>query len=484
MRTTVPAPGYAADGRTRYGLGLAWRPARGLRSGIWYHGGTSFGTASETAVAPDGRVLAAAAVFTTRFGDEEAASSSRRRPRSACWTGRCAATRRAAQGLRGAHPQRTPLDFLVGVAQSGAWAVAVTQLDAQFASHVGLLGSVTRCVSIGDHGRVIRRHELSDAEWAFVQTAAARSERGRRRLDELRTVLNGIVWKFRTGTAWRDVPERYGSWATLHTRFRRWAKDGTFERMLRAAQARADAAGDIEWLVSVDSTIVRARQHAAGARKGGSAPGLGRSRGGLTSEIHLACDGAGRPLRLHRHRREHQRLHAVHRRDGGDSGAPARVRDGPGSGPTTSSATRATSPRPYAPGCGDGTSGTPFRNSTTRFATGSGAAVSWRQHAGLRPRDLQAAQRGRTVLQPPQAVAWHRHPLRQDRRVLPSSRHPRIAADVGVTFGRTPRLPDDAAVAVKTAHVPVVIDRLRETQAVEPENDLLTTISCCTHPPP
>jgi transposase len=86
-----------------------------------------------------------------------------------------------------------------------------------------------------------------------------------------RTVLNGIVWKFRTGTAWRDVPERYGPWATLHTRFRRWALDGTFERMLRAAQAQADAAGDIDWLVSVDSTVVRARQHAAGARKGGSA---------------------------------------------------------------------------------------------------------------------------------------------------------------------------------------------------------------------
>ncbi|MEU0022015.1 IS5 family transposase [Streptomyces rochei] len=142
----------------------------------------------------------------------------------------------------------------------------------------------------------MRRHELSDAEWAFVQPLLPRSERGRRRLDD-RTVLNGIVWKFRTGTAWRDVPERYGSWATLHTRFRRWAKDGTFERMLRAAQARADAAGDIEWLVSVDSTIVRAHQHAAGARKGGlHSPGLGRSRGGLTSKIHLACDGVGRPL--------------------------------------------------------------------------------------------------------------------------------------------------------------------------------------------
>ncbi|MEV6963229.1 transposase, partial [Streptomyces sp. NPDC051207] len=86
-----------------------------------------------------------------------------------------------------------------------------------------------------------------------------------------RTVLNGIVWKFRTGTAWRDVPERYGSRATPHTRFRR-AKDGTFERMLRAARAKTDAAGDIEWPVPADSTTVPAHQHAAGARKGDSAP--------------------------------------------------------------------------------------------------------------------------------------------------------------------------------------------------------------------
>ncbi|MEF9886879.1 IS5 family transposase [Streptomyces sp. P9-A4] len=141
----------------------------------------------------------------------------------------------------------------------------------------------------------MRRHELSDAEWEFVRPLLPVSLRGRKRLDD-RRVLNGIVWKFRTGTAWRDVPECYGPWATLHTRFRRWAADGTFDRMLRAAQAKADAAGDIEWLVSVDSTVVRAHQHAAGAKKGLRDPALGRSRGGLTSKIHLACDGRGRPL--------------------------------------------------------------------------------------------------------------------------------------------------------------------------------------------
>ncbi|MFJ6987484.1 MULTISPECIES: IS5 family transposase [unclassified Streptomyces] len=141
----------------------------------------------------------------------------------------------------------------------------------------------------------MRRHELSDAEWEFVRPLLPESLRGRKRLDD-RRVLNGIVWKFRTGTAWRDVPERYGPWATLHTRFRRWAADGTFERMLHAAQAKADAAGDIDWLVSVDSTIVRAHQHAAGAKKGLRDPALGRSRGGLTSKVHLASDGRGRPL--------------------------------------------------------------------------------------------------------------------------------------------------------------------------------------------
>ncbi len=104
---------------------------------------------------------------------------------------------------------------------------------------------------------MIRRHELSDAEWDFVRPLLPEPSGGRKRLDD-RTVLNGIVRKFRTGSAWRDVPKRCGPWATLHTRFRRWALDGTFERMLRSAQAQADAAGDIDWLVTVDSTVVRA----------------------------------------------------------------------------------------------------------------------------------------------------------------------------------------------------------------------------------
>jgi transposase len=71
----------------------------------------------------------------------------------------------------------------------------------------------------------------------------------------------GIVWKIRSGAPWRDVPARYGSWQSVYTRFRRWALDGTFTRMLAGVHAEADAVGDIDWLVSV-ATIVRAHQTA------------------------------------------------------------------------------------------------------------------------------------------------------------------------------------------------------------------------------
>ncbi len=72
------------------------------------------------------------------------------------------------------------------------------------------------------------------------------------------------MFKFRTGLPWRDLPERFGPWQTVHGRFARWAADGTFDRLLAAAQSRTE----VDWLVATDSTIVRAHQHTAA--KGGS----------------------------------------------------------------------------------------------------------------------------------------------------------------------------------------------------------------------
>ncbi|CAM5692150.1 hypothetical protein SCHAM137S_06469 [Streptomyces chartreusis] len=92
-----------------------------------------------------------------------------------------------------------------------------------------------------------------------------------------RQVINGVLYRIRTGVQWRDLPDRYGPWKTVHERHRRWSADGTWEQLLQRIQAEADAVGDIDWDISVDSTTVRAHHHAAGARntppplKGGSA---------------------------------------------------------------------------------------------------------------------------------------------------------------------------------------------------------------------
>ncbi|MFJ6438439.1 IS5 family transposase [Streptomyces sp. NPDC091416] len=129
--------------------------------------------------------------------------------------------------------------------------------------------------------------------------------RGRRWADH-RRILEAIVWKYRTGSPWRDLPDELGSFQTAHKRLLRWAVDGTWERILSVFLAVADEADDIGWTVSVDSTVCRAHQHAAGAGSKG-APGqaepddhaLGRSRGGLSTKVHLASDSHARPLALH-----------------------------------------------------------------------------------------------------------------------------------------------------------------------------------------
>lgn len=92
--------------------------------------------------------------------------------------------------------------------------------------------------------------------------------RGRRWADHRRT-LEAIAWKYRTNSPWRDLPDELGSFQTARNRLIRWAVDGTWEKILAAVLAAADAVDDIGWTVSVDSTVVRAHQHAAGALKRG-----------------------------------------------------------------------------------------------------------------------------------------------------------------------------------------------------------------------
>lgn len=82
-----------------------------------------------------------------------------------------------------------------------------------------------------------------------------------------RQVVEGIVFRYRTGVAWRDLLERFGPWQTVWKRHHRFATDGTWDKLLRVIQAEADAAGRVDWNVSVDSSIVRAHQHSATAKR-------------------------------------------------------------------------------------------------------------------------------------------------------------------------------------------------------------------------
>jgi transposase len=88
-----------------------------------------------------------------------------------------------------------------------------------------------------------------------------------------RIVVNGILWKLRTGAPWRDMPERYGSWSTVHCRLRRWRLAGIWDQVFAAVQQQEDGAGKVDWDVNfLDGTVIRAHQHAAGAKKGALPP--------------------------------------------------------------------------------------------------------------------------------------------------------------------------------------------------------------------
>lgn len=115
---------------------------------------------------------------------------------------------------------------------------------------------------------MVRRHELSDAEWQLLEPLLpSQKTRGRPYRDH-RTIINGMFWVLHTGAPWRDLPERYGPWQTVYSRFLRWSRSGLWDRILSALQRELDAAGQIDWdLFCIDGSNVRAHKAAAGAGK-------------------------------------------------------------------------------------------------------------------------------------------------------------------------------------------------------------------------
>jgi transposase len=122
-----------------------------------------------------------------------------------------------------------------------------------------------------DHLSVGPGMPLSDAQWMRIEPLLPdRAPKRRGRWRDRREVIDAIAWKFQTGSQWVHLPERFGNWPGVYNRLRMWAVDGTWERVFTALMAHADAEEDLNWIVSVDTTIVRAHQHAAGPAKRGS----------------------------------------------------------------------------------------------------------------------------------------------------------------------------------------------------------------------
>ncbi|MEU9013434.1 IS5 family transposase [Streptomyces sp. NPDC048479] len=157
------------------------------------------------------------------------------------------------------------------------------------------------------------RGDLTDAQWAVLEPLLPkRAKVGRPPVWPRRQLIDGIRFRVRTGVPWRDVPVEYGPWGRIYDLFRRWQRDGTWHLVLTRLQSQADAKGGITWDLSVDSTVCRAHQHAAGARKHGDLQkeppggvvaepcdhGLGRSRGRFTTKLHVAVEQGQKPMSI------------------------------------------------------------------------------------------------------------------------------------------------------------------------------------------
>ena len=135
------------------------------------------------------------------------------------------------------------------------------------------------------------RYELSDNEWTIIRVMLPNKPRGVARVDD-RRVLNGIFWVLRSGAPWRDLPEVYGPRTTCYNRFVRWRRAGIWASIMNALTATHDATVQM-----IDTSMVRVHQHGACIADNAS-QSVGRSRGGLTSKLHVVVDANGLPLRL------------------------------------------------------------------------------------------------------------------------------------------------------------------------------------------
>jgi transposase len=132
---------------------------------------------------------------------------------------------------------------------------------------------------------------LSDEVWARIEPLLPPLQgRMGRPMRDHRVLVEGAIWRFRTGSPWRDLPAEFGPWQTVWKRHARFAEDGIWDEVLTVLLTEADAVGQLDWQVSVDSTIARAHQHGTNTRRE-VVTSADRSAGG-SPELHESARGA------------------------------------------------------------------------------------------------------------------------------------------------------------------------------------------------
>lgn len=290
------------------------------------------------------------------------------------------------------------------------------------------------------------RGDLTNEEWRRLEPHLPLCGRRGGRWVSHRRVINGILFRERTGIPWRDLPERFGRWKTVYERHRRWSADGTWDRILQAVQADADAEGRIDWsMVGVDSTCCRAHtppepagRHPA-FRKKSHTPAASPRRG--TRKVPGRSDEQDSP----RQRRWSQTSRtADHPRPmGRRTTDDPRTRTHP-SGPQGRGAPAHPAGTPER---GQGVvlpqepplpAQTPYQAHRCRAEGPEGQPSAPREPRGpahwVRQGAVQAPQRSRADDQPPDELSRRRDPLRQASLRLPRHRHgghdPPLAASV------------------------------------------------------
>ena len=142
---------------------------------------------------------------------------------------------------------------------------------------------------------MLKRYELTNQEWEKISPLLPPEQTnkpGRPRKSN-RLMLNAMVWMAKSGAPWRDLPEYYGPWKSVYSRFRKWLDCGILKEIFKELSLGAELSE-----ISIDASIVQAHQHSAGAPKNGPVNEIGHSRGGNSTKIHVAVDAYGYPISI------------------------------------------------------------------------------------------------------------------------------------------------------------------------------------------